>query len=241
MKSLAWNKVTGWSGIAFVVLFLISELSLADTPTLDTAATEVRQWFEVNSSQINVSQWGAGLSIGLFFLLFASGLYSRLGPADSANKGVWSRLSFAGAVTLVAIAGAHSGFWAVLSQENLLTSASDETVKTLAAFETVMLTTVIAFSVAVFLLAASVVILQSRVMAKWLGWVGLVVAALLAVGSLWTVTGDEESLLGYFVLSGFGGWLIWTFGAAISLLRSSSVPEHRDVGRSGSSEIPTST
>ena len=73
-----------------------------------------------------------------------------------------------------------------------------------------------------FLLGASVVILQSGVMAKWLGWLGLLIVLLFAVGTLWPFTGDEESFLAILTYIGFMGFLIWTLGAAISMIRSDS-------------------
>ncbi len=226
MNSISWRKLTGWSGVAFVVIFLASELPLADTPALEDSAGDVRQWFEANTTQIAWTTWGVALAVGLLFLLFASGLRSHLEPADANNAGVWSRLSFASAITMVAIAGGKAGFWAVLTQEDVLSAATDATVKTLSAIELIMLGTIIPWVMAVFLLGASVVILQSGIMAKWLGWLGLLAAVLFVIGSLWLVTGDEESVIGMLTLVGYVGFLTWTVGAAISLIRSDtpSVP-----------------
>ncbi len=101
----------------------------------------------------------------------------------------------------------------------MLSAASNETVKTLAALEVVMIGTVLQWSAALFLLEASVVVLQSGVMAKWLG---LLVALLVAMGTLWPVTGDEESFLGILIFIGIIGFLIWALGAAISMIHSDS-------------------
>jgi len=223
MASLSWNKVTGWSGVAFVVVFLASELALADTPALEDSAGDVRQWFEANTTQIAWTTWGVALSVGLLFLLFASGLRSLLGPADAANAGVWSRLSFASAVAMVAVAAAKAAFWPIISHEDVVAAASDGSVKILASIEVVMIATVIPWILAVFMLGASVVILQSGIMARWLGWLGLVSALFFAIGSLWLVTGNEESLLGFLGLTGYVGFLIWTLGAATGMIRSDSV------------------
>ncbi len=104
----------------------------------------------------------------------------------------------------------------------MLSAASNETVKTLAALEVVMIGTVLQWSAAVFLLGASVMVLQSGVMAKWLGSLGLLVALLVAIGTLWPVTGDEESFLGILTFIGIIGFLIWALGAAISMIHSDS-------------------
>jgi len=220
MNSVSWKQVTGWSGVAFVVTFLVMVVFAGGSgPVLADSAADVREFFEDEEAAVALSTWGAALAFLLFFLLFASGLRSLLGPADAPNEGVWSRLSFAGAV---AIGGAGSAFWAVLGQEDVLAAASDETVKTLAAFDSVVFTAILPWGMAVFLLGASVVILQSEVMAKWLGWLGLLVTLLFVIGTLWPFTGDDESFLGLLVFIGFIGFLIWTLGAAISMIRSDS-------------------
>jgi glucan phosphoethanolaminetransferase (alkaline phosphatase superfamily) len=221
MNSVSWKQVTGWAGIAYVVIFLVIIFGSGSGPVLADSATDIREFFEDNATSIALTTWGAALGFALF-LLFASGLRSLLGPADARNEGVWSRLSFASAVATTAIGGAGSAFWAVLGQEDVLAAASDETVKTLAAFDTVIFSAILPWGMAVFLLGASVVILQSEIMAKWIGWLGLLVALLTAIGTLWPFTGDEESFLGILVFIGLFGFLIWTLGAAISMIRSDS-------------------
>lgn len=203
-------------------MVFLTSLVIADSPALGDPAADVRQWFEDNQAQVAWTTWSGGLSLALFFLLFASGLRSLLGPADAGNEGVWSRFSFAGAITMFAIGGSKAVFWAVLAQEDILSAASDETVKTLFAFDSVAVSTILPWGVAVFLLGASVVILQSGVMAKWLGWLGLLVTLLFAIGTLWPSFGDQESFFGILTAIGFIGFLIWTLGAAVSMIRSNS-------------------
>jgi hypothetical protein len=222
MHSGSWKKVTGWSGIAFVVLFVVGTIIAGDGPALEDSAADVREWFEDNEAVVAWTTWSGALGFALLFLLFASGLRSLLGPADAANEGVWSRLSFAGAVVTVAIGGAGSAFWAVLGLEDVLSVASDETVKTLAAFDTVIYAAVVPWGMAVFVLGASVVILQSGVLAKWLGWFGLLITLLVAVGTLWPFTGDDESFLAILTFIGLLAVFIWILGVAISMIRSDS-------------------
>ncbi len=106
MNSVSWKKVTGWSGIAFVVLLVIGLAIGGDGPALEDSAADVREWFEDNEGLVAYVTWSGALTFVLFFLLFASGLRSLLGPADANNEGVWSRLSFAAAVATVAVGGA---------------------------------------------------------------------------------------------------------------------------------------
>ena len=220
MSSVSWKKVTGWSGIAFVVLFLVGLVATGDGPALGDSAADVREWFDDNEAAVAWITWSGALGFALFFLLFASGLRSILGPADAANEGIWSRLSFAGAIVFVAIGGAGSAFWAVLGQEDVRSVASDGTVKALAAFDTLIFGAILPWGIAVFLIGASVVILQSGVMAKWLGWLGLVSTLLIVIGTLWPFTGDDESFLAILSFIGLPLALLWSLGVSIEILRS---------------------
>ena len=158
---ISWTTLTGWSGVVFVVVFLASIMFVADGPTLNDSAADLRRWFEDNEAQVAWTTWSGGLSLAVFFLVFASGLRSLLGLADASDEGVWARLSFAGAVLIVAIGGVKAAFWAVLGLEDLRSAASDETIKTLAAFDPVIVAAILPWAVAVFLLGASLVILRS--------------------------------------------------------------------------------
>jgi hypothetical protein len=220
MGSVSWKKVTGWSGIVFVVLFVVGLVIAGDGPALGDSAADVREWFDDNESAVAWITWSGALGFALFFLLFASGLRSILGPADAANEGIWSRLSFAGAIVFVALGGAGSAFWAVLGQEDVRSVASDGTVKALAAFDTLIFGAVLPWGIAVFLIGASVVILQSGVMAKWLGWLGLASTLLIVIGTLWPFAGDDESFLAILTFIGLPLALIWSLGVSIEILRS---------------------
>ncbi len=121
---------------------------------------------------------------------------------------------------MVATAFGGLAFWAVLAQQDILAVASDETVQTLNAFDTVIFFAIINWGQAVFLLGASVVIIQSGVIARWIGWLGGVVALLNVVAALWTFTGDNGGFWGAVGAVAFVGFLIWTLAAAISMVRS---------------------
>ena len=221
MPNPPWRKVAGWSGIAFVLVFLLSELPLADSPGLSDSPAAVRSWFEANASQIAWTTVGVALAVGLLFLVFASGVRGDLAPTDAANAGMWTRLSFGSAVALVAVAAAKAGFWAALAQEPVSSVVDDGTLKAFASIEVVMLGTVLPWLLAAFLLGSSISILQARGKAHWLGWLGLGTAVVFMAGSLWLVTGDEESVLGLLTVAGYLGFLVWVVGMARRLIRTS--------------------
>ena len=222
--SVSWKKMAGWAGIAYVVIFLALFVGTEQPLSLDESAGEFRQWFVDNETSVALVTFGLSLSFALV-VVFASGLRSLLGPADEDNEGMWSRISFVGAVLMAAIGGVGVSFWAVLGLEDTLAGASDETVKTLAHFDTVIFSAIVPWGMALFVLGASMVILQSGVMSKWLGWLGLFVASLAVIGTLWPFSGDPEGFFGIIGFIGFPpGFLIWSLWAAISMIRMESAP-----------------
>ncbi|MDH3540341.1 MAG: DUF4386 domain-containing protein [Acidimicrobiia bacterium] len=222
--TVSWKKVTGWAGIAYVVIFLALFAFTAQPASLTDSAAEFRQWFVDNETSVAVVTFGLSLAFALV-VVFASGLRSLLGPVDEDSAGMWSRVSFVGAVMMVAMGGVGLSFWAVLGLEDTLAAASDDTVKTLAHFDTVIFSAIVPWGMALFVLGASLVILRSGVMSKWLGWLGLFVAGVAVVGTLWPFSGDSEGFFAIIGLIGFPpGFLIWSLWAAISMIRMDGAP-----------------
>ncbi|MDH3607322.1 MAG: TIGR00366 family protein [Acidimicrobiia bacterium] len=220
--SLSWKQIAGWAGVVYTAIFLLLFLLIGTPPGFDDSPAEYREWFVDNETTIAILTVGLTLAFVLI-LLFASGVRGMLAPVDTANDGLWSRFSYAGAVMMVAMAGAGASFWAVLGLEEVLATASDDTIKVLSIFDTVFFTMLVPFGMAAFVLGASVVILQSGVLAKWVGWLGVAIAALVFIGSLWPFGGDPEGFFGVVGLLAFPpGFLIWTLAMAIPMIRSSS-------------------
>lgn len=221
--SMTWKQVTGWAGVANVVIFIVLIAVIGDGPALSDSPAEIREYFADNETQIALVSILSAVTAGFLFLVFASGLRSLLGPADSGDEGVWSRLMFAAAVAIAVMGTAGTALWTAVAQEDTLPVASDSTVKTIASLDTVIYFAIIPWAEAVFLLGAAVVILKSGVLPKWLGWFGLLVALVLAIGTFWVLTGDETSFLGILIVPVGGiAFLLWILGAAYNLIRSDS-------------------
>ena len=224
MKSLSWRQTAGWAGVVNVVLFVGLGIMIIDGPAITDSAADAREWFGDNETEVALFTWAMPLAFGLLFLLFASGLRSFLAPADARNEGMWSRLSFAGAVAQAATGFVALAFWGVLAQEDILAVVSDETLQTLNAFDTMIFFAIMAWPTAIFLLGASVVIAQSGVMPKWLGWSGGAVALLGVISALWTFSGDSDGFLGGGVGTvSFLGTQLWILAVAITMIRSGDV------------------
>lgn len=238
MFGRSWRIASGWSGLLFIVVFLASESTLADSPKLADSPADTRAWFAANETEIAWVTLGVAVSIGLLFLFFASGIRSHLTEPDRIDGCVWTRLSFASAVAIVAVAGAKAGLWPALGHPEVSSAASDGLVKVLASIEVFALLTVIPWLLTGFLLGASIVVLRRGGMSKWLGWLGVVTSAFFVVGSSWIVGGEETGPLGMLVAAGYLGFLIWVAGASMNLIRAGS-PEasEQPISATGSAHV----
>ena len=222
MESVSSRKIAGYAGIAQVVVFLGLGLTIFDSPVITDSADEVRQYFTDSADTINLFNYGAPLASVVFFIIFASGLRSVLGPADSASGGMWARVMFAGAMIQAAVGLVGLTFWGVLAQEDILAELTDGTVLALNALDQILFFAMMNWAAAIFLIGASVVILRSGVMATWIGWLGVVLALAGVIASLWTFSGDSG---GFFEIPGtisFLGTLVWTVAVSVELIRSSA-------------------
>lgn len=218
---MSWRQVTGWSGVLFAVVFVAASAPVADGPAPGSPAAEVRTWLEANTGGIAWTTWSGAFSLAILLLLFASGLRSFLGSVETTSEGVWSRLSFSGAVIMACLGMSKAMFWAVLSLDEVRNAASDQTVHTLAAFDAVAVSTLVPWGTAAFLLGASVVILQTGAMPRWLGWLGMAAVVMFMIGTLWIFSGEPEGTLAILTLAGYLGFIIWTLAVAGRLIRSS--------------------
>lgn len=222
-----WIQLAGLAGVIGTILFVAMGLSIFDGPSLGDPAPEMRAWFADNGTEVALFTWAMPGVFGLLFLLFASGLRSVLAPADADTGGMWTRFSFAGAVTSAAAGFVGLSLWGVLAQDTILDVVSDDTLQALAALDTMIFFQIMNWPTAIFLIGASVVIIQSGVLPRWLGWAGVVIALAGVVSGLWIFSGDPNGALG----GGLGGVAfignrIWVLvaGALMILGRVSAGP-----------------
>lgn len=219
MGSLSWKQAAGWSGVAFVVLFIGSSAFVADIPPPGDPA--VRGWLDDREAAIAWTTWGGGLALGVLFLLFASGLRSQLSARGGESTAEWSGLAFGGAITMAVLGLTKAVFLAVLRLDGVRSSITDQTAVALAAFDSVAVASLVPWGATAFLVGASVSILRSGAMSRSLAWVGLVGATAFAVGTLWLFTGDIEGPLALLTLGGYATFLVFAAGASLTLIRGS--------------------
>lgn len=220
MESVSSRKIAGYAGIAQVVVFFGLGLTIFDSPDITDSADEVREYFTDSADTINLFNYGAPLAFVVFFIIFASGLRSVLGPADSASGEMWARVMFAGAVIQAAVGSVGLIFWGVLAQEDILVDLTDGTVLALNALDQILFFAMMNWAGALFVVGASIVILRSSVMATWIGWLGVVLAVAGVVAPLWTFSGDSGGFFEVPSTISFFGTLVWTVAVSVELIRS---------------------
>lgn len=221
MTSGAWSarRIGGIAGIGFAILVVVLFLIGGDSPTFDDSAEKVREFFVDSDTTVHVTTWLGALTFVFFLLPFAAGLRTVLGAADPVEGQMLSRISYSAAVIAVAVGGAGSAYWEVLSQ-GVAEDLSDDTLVALARFDTVSFAAVLPWALALFVFSASVVIVQSGVVGRWIGWLGILAALLLVVGTLWIFTEDDESALAILVFVGLPLTVLWVLILSISMLRT---------------------
>lgn len=212
-------KLAGIAGIASVVAFVAAGVPVLDAPGIGDSAEEIRTWFADNQSSVSFFTWL--MPVAAFLLVaFGAGLRARLGRVD--RTGVLARLSFAAVVAQAAAGLVGLAYWGALAQESVREAASDGVLTTLASLDTLTFYVTMNWAVAVFIGAAAVVMLRSRVMPAWLGYLGVVIALASAASGLWILSGDPENAFGALGMVGFLGTQIWVIGTSVQLLRKAN-------------------
>jgi hypothetical protein len=175
------------SGIVFIAL-IVSSFFIGNTPASNASASTVLAYYRTHKTESNVTALliGLGIIAGLFFF----GYLREYLRQDHASRWLAS-IAFGGAVVF-ALGGAISAgaFLALGDAPQVLTPSTAQTMNLVQADLTNSLMQV---GLAVFYLATAVVILRSRLLPAWLGWVsavlGLVAASLIVAFIAFLATG----------------------------------------------------
>lgn len=215
-----WIRLAGIAGVASTILGVGLGAGIASgAPTFVDPADEIRTWFGDNQGQVALFTWLMPLVVGPLLLTFAAGLRSRLDAVD--GSGVLPRLSFSAAVAQFGFGLVGLAFWGVLTLDPVLETASDGLLVAVTALDTVAFFTLAPWATALFVVPASVVMLQTRIMPTWLGALGCLVGLGSVVGGLWIFSGDPTGALGGGVaFVAFLGLQIWVLITAVFLIRA---------------------
>jgi hypothetical protein len=216
-KRSSWRVSGGIAGIVFAVGAMVVAVFLFGAgPKLDDSMTTIRDYFTNDAPAHFIFVW-IGTLVYVFGLLpFASSLRS-LFSADDVDAGVWSRLSFVGAVLAVALAGVGTLFWSMLALDGG-GDVPDGVVLALMNGHLLVFGAIVPWGFALFAIGASAVVLRTGILWRWLGWLGLGAATLMLLGTFWVLDGDPEGPLGIVGYIGFFATLLWSLLAGYALM-----------------------
>lgn len=220
----SWLRLAGIAGLAHVVLF-IGLVSIFIQVPGDGSVEEIRAHFSEHAGAMNFAAWAA-LGIFSLLLVYAAGIRHVIAETevDQAAGGLWSRLWWAGNVTIFAVGIVASAFWGALAQDDVIDSASDGLINALMALDSITFFVCGQWAYFVFGAAAAVVYCRSRSLPTWLGVVSGIAAVLAPVSGLWIVFDDNS----------YGPWgalgipsmllgVVFYVATSIMLIRRSSI------------------
>lgn len=218
--SQQWQRISGFAGIAGVLSFVGLAVGIAaDAPVFTDGAPEIRAWFADNQSAVAFWVFIAPLVFGVLHLTFVTGLLRRLGEAD-VSGGILPRLAFAGAVAGFGAGLVGMSLFGAMTLEPVQ-AASDDVLIALSALDSVVFFTLMPWATALFVVTASMLMLQTRAMPSWLAGIGFVAGAVSVIGGTWLFGGDPASGVASLGLLGGLAVFIWTLIASVFLIRGS--------------------
>ena len=188
MDSRAWLRLTPVAGLVWVALVIASVLLAGDQPGNDDSVEKFVSYFSDggNRDQLGIATVLAAIG-GPIFLWFLTGVRDLL----RSEEGLWGNgapLAFGAGLAFVILlwTGSATGY-AFASAADIYDNfrvdpQSVHTAMTLSALS-FWLVAFGSVAAAVMIGAASIVILGTGVLPAWLGWVGIVLAALSFVGA----------------------------------------------------------
>ena len=208
MEDSKWEKFAALGGVAFVVLNVVGAVGTGSPPD-PGKPDQVAKWFNDHAGAIKLSQFLGVLSVIALLWWFGS-LWRKMAIAEGGRY----RLSIVAALGLV-----FSG--TMLMAANATLSATALRVDDLQSGATIFytLSNVLLASagagIVTFLTATSVLTLRAKMLPSWMGYLGLLSAALFLVATIGSANDSTAFML--FGLLGFVAWSLWTLGVSFEL------------------------
>lgn len=198
-----WGRLGAAFGIVFVALQLALGAVLAGAPALDAPPAEIRSYLVEDGANVLLAATLGTLS-AFFFFWFLGTVRIFMRSAEGA-PGSLSAVAFGAGLVMIALATTASLPAVALAWNDAAALADPGLMRAVWNLNTLALVPIGA-SAAAFSLAAAVVILHTRVMPAWVGWVGVLAAVVGLIATLFVVADDADSPLG--TPANLGGFLL---------------------------------
>jgi hypothetical protein len=217
-----WWRIGGAFGIGFVILFIAGIVAQGDIPMRGDSIEEVRAYFQDDGDMYLVGDYLTGIAIVFLFLPYLVTLRWVLGSGEGWPP-IWSWLTVVGGVTMVALGGAGSMTFGTLALSADNPEIDDSSVRLLMEMNSYAFT-LFAFGMALFVGSASLVILRTGVIWRWLAGLGLLAALLLVIGAAWPIDGDEEGAIAILGFIGAPATMLFIIISSINMIIRSEEP-----------------
>lgn len=214
------RKVAAATGWISVGMLLVGQALVINAPTIDDSPAKIRAWAGDHQAMFLVAIYllSAGFALQL---IFWSGLWRRLRPG-AAGGGAIGTAALAGVVMLSTLVIGGFAFAAELAFR--ASSLSDETARMLNDL-TFVATNLSDIATALALGGFGTVILVDRLLARWLGWLAIIVAAvhLVAAGAFAHSGFFSPQGIGIFVAPPL--FYLWVVLGGLALWRTDDAPD----------------
>jgi len=214
---MAFSRLAGLAGIAFIVLVVINIALLGDAPLSGEEIQKVRTYVE-KDQDLHKAAFFLGIVLIPFAVFFFAGVIQRLRASDEAHGEAYAVAALAGAVLLAATSGtgdALQGAAFFRGGEGV----SDSTLRALWDGQTIAYASTGA-AIATLTLSVALPGLLHQSWPRWHVGLGLIVAVLGLIGlvSVVSATDAGDALSG----AAFAGFLLWALVTSVLLVRETT-------------------
>ena len=198
---MTFNRTAPLAGIPAVMLIVAGAIAAGDTPKPDAPVDELVSFYTEHDTGQVAS--GVLLSLGaIFFLVFSAALIDSIRRAG-ANSRTASALCLGGGVLFAGGLALAAGLGVFIGDV-----ARDLDPSALQALHELSLVVVFPWTVGAcaFLLGAGTAVPQTRVLARWLGWLAVVLGVVAAIPS--HVLGGALDHIGVLPVAGLALWTL---------------------------------
>ena len=225
MNETTWERYGAASGLAFVVLFMLSTFIVPMPPHLDASTGSVAAYFTSHAKALLLTEVLTAFSV-MAFLWFLGHLRHVMQRAESGHEELSPIVMVAG-VALAALGVMSSLPTAIMAfmahRGDALAGSMVRMMWDWGQVGGAFLT----LSLGLFLMVASMAMVRKEMVASWLGWAGMLLAVLCWIDGIilffQQTYSSFDNALGYVALLGFA---LWMAVASISMLQRPEAVRH---------------
>lgn len=184
MGTSVWGRLGGISGILFAVLFILGAI-LPELPGGGQSESTVNEFYADSGNRMLVIVAAYLFAIaGIAFLAFISSLYRGLRQAEG-ESGSLSTITLVGGIVFVAMLYVMSSAWGTVPAGMELAGESQPGNEIPVWFAQLGYGSLLLhgmFAAIAMIVSASIVVLRTAILPRWLAWAGFVCAAILLLG-----------------------------------------------------------